>query len=98
MNPARSLGPAIASSNYEALWVYIVGPIVGAAAGALSYSLIRLPETGSACDQKPANNTQGHQISPVADNSAVQQSSSEGRSHTTAGGGFTTTSNMAFCF
>ena len=81
MNPARSIGPAIASSNYEAQWVYVVGPILGAAAGALSYSLIRLPEKGSACDQKPANssfrrNTQGHQISPVADdNSAVYQSS-----------------------
>ena len=51
MNPARSLGPALVSLNFHALWVYIVGPIVGAAAGALSYSLIRLPkeeEEGSA--------------------------------------------------
>jgi aquaporin NIP len=44
MNPARSLGPAIASSNYKSIWVYIVGPIVGAVAGALVYNLIRLPE------------------------------------------------------
>jgi aquaporin NIP len=44
MNPARSLGPALVSLNFHALWVYVVGPIVGAAAGALSYSLIRLPE------------------------------------------------------
>lgn len=44
MNPARSLGPAIASSNYKSIWVYIVGPIIGAVAGALVYNLIRLPE------------------------------------------------------
>jgi hypothetical protein len=54
MNPAGSIGPAIASSNYRALWVYIVGPIVGAAAGGLGYHLIRLPAKDMACDQKPA--------------------------------------------
>ncbi len=37
MNPARSIGPAVASGNYE-------GPIVGAIAGAHAYNLIRLPE------------------------------------------------------
>jgi aquaporin NIP len=41
MNPARSLGPALVSGNTHALWVYLVGPPAGAAAGALAYQLIR---------------------------------------------------------
>lgn len=30
MNPARSIGPAIASGHFESLWVYIIAPIAGA--------------------------------------------------------------------
>lgn len=44
MNPARSLGPALfaggpALSNY---WLYLVGPMLGAVLGALSFEAIRL--------------------------------------------------------
>ena len=36
-NPARTLGPAIASGNYADLWLYFVGPCVGAVLAALLY-------------------------------------------------------------
>lgn len=41
MNPARTLGPAIFSGNYNALWVYFTAPFIGAALGGLTYQKIR---------------------------------------------------------
>ena len=41
MNPARSLGPALASGTWQDFWIYLVGPIAGAALGALAYQLVR---------------------------------------------------------
>lgn len=41
MNPARSAGPAIVSGDLHALWLYLVAPVLGAAAGALVYQFIR---------------------------------------------------------
>lgn len=41
MNPARSFGPALVSGTWTDFWVYVAGPIAGAAAGALAYQLIR---------------------------------------------------------
>jgi MIP family channel proteins len=41
MNPARSLGPALASGEWRDFWIYLVGPVAGAALGALAYQLVR---------------------------------------------------------
>jgi MIP family channel proteins len=45
MNPARSFGPALVSGTWTDFWVYLAGPIAGAALGALAYQLIRTPVT-----------------------------------------------------
>lgn len=37
LNPARTLGPAIAIGNYADIWLYFVGPFVGAILAALLY-------------------------------------------------------------
>ncbi len=41
MNPARSLGPAIVGWTWTSQWLYVVGPILGAAVAALVYSWLR---------------------------------------------------------
>jgi len=37
LNPARTLGPAVAAGNFSDLWVYLVGPALGALAAAVLY-------------------------------------------------------------
>lgn len=49
MNPARSLGPAIISADYTAIWVYLIAPLVGAGLAAAVYQLLR----GDADDRPP---------------------------------------------
>ncbi|MFI5225919.1 MAG: MIP family channel protein [Candidatus Limnocylindrales bacterium] len=46
MNPARSIGPAIVSGDLGSLWIYLVGPTIGAAFAAVVYRWLRLPGAG----------------------------------------------------
>ena len=41
MNPARSLGPAIAAADFTSIWVYMTAPFLGAGLGAVAYQLLR---------------------------------------------------------
>ena len=41
MNPARSLGPALIAGQMDQVWIYIVGPLAGAIAGACIYQVLR---------------------------------------------------------
>lgn len=43
MNPARSIGPALMSGQVAELWLYLVGPIVGAALAITTCRLIQWP-------------------------------------------------------
>ncbi|MBA2383188.1 MAG: MIP family channel protein [Actinobacteria bacterium] len=56
MNPARALGPELVFGVWDDFWVYLVGPLLGAAAAAIAYDRLYLgaeppvpvgpPETG----------------------------------------------------
>jgi aquaporin TIP len=52
MNPARWLGPAATIGDYSNWFVWIVGPLLGAAAAALAYRYFFLPQ--AAPDRSPA--------------------------------------------
>jgi MIP family channel proteins len=41
MNPARSFGPALVSGEWRDFWIYVAGPVAGAALGGLAYQLVR---------------------------------------------------------
>ncbi len=46
LNPARWLGPAVASGRFDDFWVYVVGPMAGAALAAIVYGVFVLVERG----------------------------------------------------
>lgn len=45
MNPARSIGPALASGELRVLWIYILAPIAGAALAVPAWWAIRPPDS-----------------------------------------------------
>ncbi|MGZ4462380.1 MAG: MIP/aquaporin family protein [Gaiellaceae bacterium] len=40
MNPARTLGPALVADQFRSLWVYLVGPLAGAAVAVAVFALL----------------------------------------------------------
>lgn len=50
MNPARSIGPALASGNLTHLWIYIVAPVAGACSAVPTFRLLMVED--------PKNSTQ----------------------------------------
>ena len=53
MNPARSLGPALVSGTWTDFWIYVVGPVLGAAVGALAYQVVRGPRPTTLAEGSP---------------------------------------------
>jgi len=50
MNPARSLAPAVVSGHCEHLWIYIIGPILGALVAIPTCCAVR---SGECCSPSP---------------------------------------------
>ena len=56
MNPARTLGPALANGNFNYVWMYFVGPFIGGSLGAILYDRLYLP----AADVPPVEAAEEH--------------------------------------
>nr|ARR96074.1 silicon transporter [Lolium perenne] len=52
MNPARTLGPALASNHFTGLWIYFLGPVLGTLSGAWTYTFIRFEDPPKDAPQK----------------------------------------------
>lgn len=43
MNPARSIAPALVSLDFTSLWIYIAGPVIGAAVSVIAFRIVHKP-------------------------------------------------------
>lgn len=59
MNPARSLGPAIFEGSFTSLWIYFVGPVIGAVSAACLYKWLRCDDASSDSDNKSRKSARG---------------------------------------
>ncbi|EOY05558.1 hypothetical protein QUC31_016718 [Theobroma cacao] len=62
LNPARSLGPAIVSRNFERLWIYLTAPVIGAVTGALLYRFLRLQGPAYSPSSSPDSSMLSHSL------------------------------------
>jgi aquaporin Z len=58
MNPARSLGPALVAGHLEDAWIYIVGPMIGAAAAVALTTFLHGPVDGDGKAEEAARGSQ----------------------------------------
>jgi MIP family channel proteins len=72
MNPARSLGPALAANAWDFHWVYWLGPIAGAAIAVVVYELLREPHTPESVPKEGGSHGHGEE--------AARTTNSRGRS------------------
>ncbi len=59
MNPARSFGPALIAGEWRDFWVYVAGPLLGAAIGAFAYQLARGHQPPRTADRDPEEQRDG---------------------------------------
>ena len=64
MNPARTIGPAIAAQNFLSIWIYIVAPVIGSVSAATLYNLLRARRP-SALSEKNASSRMSNNLNPV---------------------------------
>ena len=70
LNPARALGPALISQNYDLWWVYWVGPLAGAvAAGILYWFAFLRVRAGVSPPIEPA--VESHELPPPPEEETV---------------------------
>lgn len=60
MNPARSLGPALAANAWDWHWVYWLAPIAGGVLAVIVYEILREPTTPEVHDSHTEGGGNGH--------------------------------------
>jgi hypothetical protein len=56
VNPARSLGPALVGDQWQAVWIYVVGPAAGAVIAWIVYTVVIKGDTDLRDDMQRIRN------------------------------------------